>query len=29
MSALEWRTIWMSSGVWDTAIFIKPGQGCL
>jgi predicted O-methyltransferase YrrM len=22
----EWRTIWTSSGVWDTAIFIKPGQ---
>jgi len=22
----EWRTIWTSSGVWDTAIFIKPGE---
>lgn len=21
-----WRTIWTSSGVWDTAIFIKPGK---
>jgi len=20
-----WRTIWTSSGVWDTAIFIRPG----
>lgn len=20
----QWRTIWTSSGVWDTAIFIKP-----
>ena len=25
----EWRTIWTSSGVWDTAIFIKPGQRAL
>jgi len=24
-----WRTIWTSSGVTDTAIFIKPGQGAL
>lgn len=24
-----WRTIWTSSGVWDTAIFIKPGEGSL
>ena len=22
-----WRTIWTSSGVWDTAIFIKPARG--
>jgi predicted O-methyltransferase YrrM len=22
----KWRTIWTSSGVWDTAIFIKPGK---
>jgi predicted O-methyltransferase YrrM len=21
-----WRTIWTSSGVWDTAIFIRPGR---
>jgi len=21
-----WRTIWTSSGVWDTAIFIRPGE---
>jgi predicted O-methyltransferase YrrM len=21
-----WRSIWTSSGVWDTAIFIKPGE---
>lgn len=25
----EWRTIWTSSGVWDTAIFIKPGERSL
>ncbi|HUN36327.1 MAG TPA: class I SAM-dependent methyltransferase [Trebonia sp.] len=22
----EWRTIWTSSGVWDTAIFIRPAD---
>jgi predicted O-methyltransferase YrrM len=22
----RWRMIWTSSGVWDTAIFIKPGK---
>jgi predicted O-methyltransferase YrrM len=22
----QWRTIWTSSGVWDTAIFLKPGE---
>ncbi|HEY5395669.1 MAG TPA: hypothetical protein VIL16_09760 [Trebonia sp.] len=22
----EWRAIWTSSGVWDTAIFIRPGK---
>jgi predicted O-methyltransferase YrrM len=21
-----WRTIWTSSGVWDTAIFVRPGR---
>jgi predicted O-methyltransferase YrrM len=25
----EWRTVWTSSGVTDTAIFIKPGRGGL
>ncbi len=25
----DWRTIWTSSGVWDTAIFIKPGERSL
>jgi hypothetical protein len=20
----EWRTVWTTCGVWDTAIFIKP-----
>jgi predicted O-methyltransferase YrrM len=25
----DWRTVWTSSGVTDTAIFIKPGQGGL